>query len=89
MGKRSGIWCKMCIFLHTGGLRPYMGCYALGPGVSDFGAGGGGGAELKSSPFVVPSHETSDTKHVCAFGRLSATREGGCSPAPACSLQIP
>ena len=31
MGTRSGIRCKMCIFLHIGGLRPHMGHYGPSP----------------------------------------------------------
>ena len=30
-GRRSGIQCEMCIFLHIGAVRPHTGCYALRP----------------------------------------------------------
>ena len=45
MGKRSGIRCKMCIFLHIGGVWPHMGCYAPHPGGPPDPTGGGGGGK--------------------------------------------
>ena len=45
-GKRSGIRCKMCTFLHIGGLGLPTGRYASRPGGPGVVQGGGGGKAL-------------------------------------------
>ena len=63
--KQMGIWCKMCIFLHVGGLWPHIGRYAPVPaGPPDRQVGGGakqGAGGLKLS-YAIHTHAHTHTQ---------------------------